>query len=167
MQICYRCKEKTNQALEKMAKKNGVSKNHLMDEIIKEYLRHGIQNHQAFYPSLTESKLLPAIQYANELLAQLLEELNNTLIYVNSNTTPNTNIIIDNHVAAYTKSNANTHTNESVNIGNPESVKSTDEPAATNISAQHLSFSTFYIQSIYLLLEISETLEMIRKKANI
>ena len=47
MQICYRCEEKTNQALEKMAKKNGVSKNHLMDEIIKEYLRHGIQNHQA------------------------------------------------------------------------------------------------------------------------
>ena len=40
MQICYRCEEKTNELLEKMAKKNGVSKNHLIDEIIKNYLNN-------------------------------------------------------------------------------------------------------------------------------
>ena len=64
MQICYRCEEKTNELLEKMAKKNGVSKNHLIDEIIKEYLGYGIKNNQNFHPSHTESKLLPASQYA-------------------------------------------------------------------------------------------------------
>ena len=38
MQICYRCEEKTNGLLEKITKKNGISKNHLIDEIIKDYL---------------------------------------------------------------------------------------------------------------------------------
>lgn len=47
MQICYRCKEKTNQALEKMAKKNGVSKNHLIDKIIKNHLNNSwISSHE-------------------------------------------------------------------------------------------------------------------------
>ena len=157
MQICYRCEEKTNELLEKMAKKNGVSKNHLIDEIIKEYLGYGIKNNQSFHPSHTESKLLPAIQYANELLAQLLEELNNIFIYASSNPATNVNKIIGSNVDTCTNNHADS----------PENTENTDEFTAANISTQHLSFPTFYTQAVYLLLEVSKTLEMIRKKADI
>ena len=167
MQICYRCEEKTNELLEKMAKKNGVSKNHLIDEIIKEYLGYGIKNNQSFHLSHTESKLLPAIQYANELLAQLLEELNNIFIYASSNPATNVNKIIGNNVDTCTNNHADSPENRLINIGMPENTENTDEFTAANISTQHLSFPTFYTQAVYLLLEVSKTLEMIRKKENI
>ena len=41
MQICYRCEEKTNEILEKIAKKKGISKNRLIDEIVNDYLKYG------------------------------------------------------------------------------------------------------------------------------
>ena len=90
MQICYRCEEKTNELLEKMAKKNGVSKNHLMDEIVKNYLNNSwISFHE---PSSRhfDKQVLSGIQYANELLAQLLDELNRFQDYAENEATANT-----------------------------------------------------------------------------
>ncbi|MDO4322572.1 MAG: hypothetical protein Q4C61_08580 [Lachnospiraceae bacterium] len=90
MQICYRCEEKINERLEKMAKKKGVSKNHLMDEIIKNHLNNSwISFHEP--PSrYIEREMLSGIQYANELLAQLLDELNRFQDYAENEATANT-----------------------------------------------------------------------------
>jgi hypothetical protein len=167
MQICYRCKEKTNQALEKMAKKNGVSKNHLIDKIIKNHLNNSwISSHEpsSRYP---EKEVLSGIQYANKLLAQILEELNYIFIYINNKPTTDVDIIISDNIASDANNNVDSPTNKSINIDMPENTEHTEELISTNISAQCLSFSTFYTRVIYLLLEVSETLEMIRKKANI
>lgn len=134
MQICYRCEEKTNERLEKMAKKNGISKNHLIDEIVKEHLTEGRKNNPIFHFSLSEPELLSAIQHANELLAQLLEELVKISIDISNN--PITDAFPDN-------------------------------PGNTSQSVNDSSFSTFYAQVIQLLLEISETLELICKNKHL
>ena len=84
MQICYRCEEKTNGLLEKIAKKNGISKNHLIDEIIKDYLYQNPYRLPDFHNVHTEKTILSGIQYTNEQLAQILEELNNLQSYLKS-----------------------------------------------------------------------------------
>lgn len=82
MQICYRCKEKTNAFLEKTAKKKGVSKNRLIDEIVNDYLKYGYYHTDSFYPDHKEKEILAEIQLANELLTQIVDELNSLQTYM-------------------------------------------------------------------------------------
>lgn len=89
MQICYRCEEKTNELLEKMAKKNEVSKNHLIDEIIKNYLNNSWISFYEPSSNRLEKEVLSGIQYANELLVQLLDELNRFQDYTENETATN------------------------------------------------------------------------------
>lgn len=82
MQICYRCKEKTNAFLEKTAKKKGVIKNRLIDEIVNDYLKYGYYHTDSFYPDHKEKEILAEIQLANELLTQIVDELNSLQTYM-------------------------------------------------------------------------------------
>lgn len=84
MQICYRCEEKTNEFLEQTAKKKGVSKNRLIDEIVNNYLKYGYYNTDSFHPGHKEKEILTGIQFANELLAQIIDELNNLQVYMDT-----------------------------------------------------------------------------------
>ncbi len=84
MQICYRCEEKTNEFLEKIAKKKGVSKNRLIDEIINDYLKYGYYHTDSFHPDHKEKEILAEIQLANELLAQIVNELNSLQTYMDT-----------------------------------------------------------------------------------
>ena len=81
MQICYRCEEKTNEFLEKIAKKKGISKNRLIDEIVKNYLKHGYSHTDVPHPSTIEKDILTGIQFANRQLTQILDELNRFPMY--------------------------------------------------------------------------------------
>ncbi len=84
MQICYRCEEKTNEFLEKTAKKKGVSKNRLIDEIVNNYLKYGYYHTDNFHPGHKEKEILTGIQLANELLAQIVDELNSLQVYMDT-----------------------------------------------------------------------------------
>lgn len=84
MQICYRCEKKTNEFLEKIAKKKGVSKNHLIDEIVNDYLKYGYYHTDSFHPDHKEKEILAEIQLANELLAQIVDELNSLQVYMDT-----------------------------------------------------------------------------------
>lgn len=84
MQICYRCNEKTNEFLEKIATKKGISKNHLIDKIVNDYLKYGYYHTDSFYPDHKEKEILTGIQLANELLAQIVDELNSIQIYMDT-----------------------------------------------------------------------------------
>lgn len=84
MQICYRCNEKTNKFLEKIATKKGISKNRLIDEIVNDYLKYGYYHTDSFHPGHKEKEILTGIQLANELLAQIVDELNSIQIYMDT-----------------------------------------------------------------------------------
>lgn len=84
MQICYRCEEKTNEFLEKTAKKKGVSKNRLIDEIVNDYLKYGYYHTDSFHPGHKEKEILSEIQLANELLTQIVDELNDLQAYMDT-----------------------------------------------------------------------------------
>lgn len=84
MQICYRCEEKTNEFLEKTAKKKGVSKNRLIDEIVNNYLKYGYYHTDSFHPDHKEKEILTGIQLANKLLIQIVDELNNLQVYMDA-----------------------------------------------------------------------------------
>lgn len=118
MQICYRCEEKTNEFLEKTAKKKGVSKNRLIDEIVNDYLKYGYYHTDSFHLGHKEKEILAEIQLANELLAKIVDELNSLQVYMD-----------------------------------------TKIPAANSDE----SFPVFRLHTIQLLLEVSKTLEAIRK----
>ncbi len=73
-----------------MAKKNGVSKNHLMDEIVKNYLNNSWMSFHEPSSRHFDKEVLSCIQYANELLTQLLDELNRFQDYAENEATANT-----------------------------------------------------------------------------
>lgn len=88
MQICYRCEEKTNRFLEKIAKKNSISKNYLIDEIIKDYLNQNQYHLSGLHHDDMKKEILSGIQSANEQLAHIAEELNNLQIYMENEDNP-------------------------------------------------------------------------------
>lgn len=82
MQICYRCEEKTNEFLEKIARKKGVSKNRLIDKIVNDYLKYGYYHTDSFHPDHKKKEILTEIQLANKLLTQIVDELNTLQVYM-------------------------------------------------------------------------------------
>lgn len=76
MQICYRCSEETHTRLTAEAREKGISRNRLMDGIIRSHLGQETPTGRASRRSGSGKEIPAAVRLANEKLAGILEALN-------------------------------------------------------------------------------------------
>lgn len=76
MQICYRCSEETHTRLTAEAREKGISRNRLIDGIIRSHLGQEARTGRAFRQSGSGKEIPAAVRLANEKLTGILEALN-------------------------------------------------------------------------------------------
>jgi uncharacterized membrane protein len=80
MSICFRCTDETNQKLNEEAQKMGISKNHLLELIVLDYLKNSDRKMSLFAKgtSSLEPKFIEKfILETNETLMDIMDRLNN------------------------------------------------------------------------------------------
>jgi hypothetical protein len=80
MSICFRCTDETNQKLNEEAQKMGISKNHLLELIVLDYLKNSDREMNLFAKgtSYLEPKFMEKyILETNETLMDIMDRLNN------------------------------------------------------------------------------------------
>jgi hypothetical protein len=80
MSICFRCTDETNQKLNEEAQKMGISKNHLLELIVLDYLKNSDREMNLFAKgtSYLEPKFMENfILETNETLMDIVDRLNN------------------------------------------------------------------------------------------